>query len=154
MLCVLCLELAVAERQYCEKLESKENQSKLLFAVGWKVEELKRLVDSCQQLIATVSSIIGVLDDPLIDMDEANIAQRLHKVRENAYTSTRDVSRHQRVPASHIFVMMIASEQRNIKPYALPVQCVPYHSINQQLMRKLVNNLVKEMHSRGMKVCG
>ena len=81
---MLCLELAVAERQYCEKLESKENQSKLLFAVGWKVEELKRLVDSCQQLIATVSSIIGVLDDPLIDMDEANIAQRLHKVRENA----------------------------------------------------------------------
>ena len=78
----------------------------------------------------------------------------IKSVKMHNYTFTRDVSRHQRVPASHIFVMMIASEQRNIKPYALLVQCVPYHSINQQLMRKLVNNLVKEMHSRGMKVCG
>ena len=49
---------------------------------------------------------------------------------------------------------MISSEQRNVKPYALPVQCLPYHSINQVVMRQLLSNLVKEMKSRGMNVVG
>ena len=47
---------------------------------------------------------------------------------------------------------MISCEQRNVKPYSLPVQCLPYHSINQQQLRKLISKLVKEMTSRGMKV--
>ena len=87
-------------------------------------------------------------------MVKANVALQLDNIRESVSTFTRDLSRHQRSPASHIFVMMISSEQRNVKPYAVPVQCLPYHSINQQVMRQLVRNLMKEMKSRGMKISG
>ena len=125
-----------------------------MFEAGWKVEELKRLVDTSQQLIATISVAIQVINDPMTDMVKDNVAHRLDNIRESLSTFTRDLSRHQRSPASHIFVMMISSEQRNIKPYAVPVQCLPYHSINQQVMRQLVCNLMKEMKSRGMKVSG
>ena len=125
-----------------------------MFDAGWKVEELKRLVDTCQELIATISVIIQVVDDRTTDMIQANVADRLGNIRKSLSTFICDLSRHQRSPASHIFVFMISSEQRNVKPYALPVQCLPYHSINQQVMRRLVSNLVKEMKSRGMNVVG
>ena len=118
------------------------------------MEELKRLVDTSQQLIATISVTIQVIDDPTTDMVQANVAHQLDNIRTSVSTFTRDLSRHQRSPASHIFVLMISSEQRNIKPYAVPVQCLPYHSINQQIMRQLVCDLMKEMKSRGMKVSG
>ena len=125
-----------------------------MFEAGWKVEELKRLVDTCQQLISTVSVVIEVVDDPTTDMIHANVPHQLENVRKSVSAFTRDLSRHQRVPASHIFVMMISSEQRNFKPYAIPVQCLPYHSINQQVMRTLVSDLVREMTLRGMKFSG
>ena len=86
-------------------------------------------------------------------MVQANVAHQLDNIRKSVSTFTHDLSRH-RSPASHIFVMMISSEQRNVKPYAVPVQCLPYHSINQQVMRQLLCNLVKEMRSRGMNVSG
>ena len=41
----MCTELSDAEKKkYCEKVQSKES-NKSLFDVGWKVEELKRLID-------------------------------------------------------------------------------------------------------------
>ena len=151
--CTFSSELSVAEKNYCEKVQSKES-NKSLFDAGWKVEELKRLVDTCQELIAAVSGVIQVVVNPTTDMIQANVAGRLGSVRESLSTFTRDLSRHQRSPASHIFVFMISAEQRNVKPYALPVQCLPYHSINQVVMRQLLSDLVKEMKSRGMNVIG
>ena len=78
------------------------------------MEELKRLVDTCQQLISSVTVVIEVLDDPMMDMIQENIAHRLDNIRKLVSMFTRDLSRHQRTPASHIFVMMISSEQRNV----------------------------------------
>lgn len=147
------LELTDAERKYQEKIQSKES-SKSQFDAGWKVEELKRLIDSSQQLIANISTVIQLVSDPGVDVIHANVALRLDCIRKSVSSFTKDLSRHQRIPATHIFVMMISCEQRNVKPYALPVQCLPYHSINQQVMRRLVTNLLKEMTARGMKVAG
>ena len=42
--------------------------NKSLFDAGWKVEELKRLVDTCQELIAAVSGVFQVVDNPTTDM--------------------------------------------------------------------------------------
>lgn len=112
------------------------------------------MVDISQRLIAEVSSIIELVGDPSVDQIHANVAVRLSGIRESVSKFTKDLSRHQRVPATHIFVMMISCEQRNVKPYALPVQCLAYHTINQQVMRRLVSTLLKEMTSRGMKVSG
>ena len=118
---------------------------------------MKRLVDTSQQLIATISVAIQVINDPMTDMVKDNV-HRLNNIRESLSTFIRDLSRHQvsrisHPSPTHVFVM-ISSEQRNIKLYAVPVQCLPYHSINQQVMRQLVCNLMKEMKSRGMKVSG
>ena len=54
----------------------------------------------------------------------------------------------------HTFVFMISPEQQDRKPYALPVQCIPYTSLKHGVCRQLVNNIIIEMTKRGMKVAG
>ncbi len=53
-----------------------------------------------------------------------------------------------RTPATHVLVVMISPEE---KPYA---QCVAYHSLKDEAVRSLVNSMIKEMTSRGMKIAG
>lgn len=63
-------------------------------------------------------------------------------------------SRHQRTAATHIWVVMVSPETTQSKPYALPVQCIPYKSLTAVSARSLVNDVVKEMVKRGMEVAG
>jgi len=46
---------------------------------------------------------------------------------------------------------MISAEQRNRKPYAVPVQCVPYVEND---IRNLVSVLCRKMIHYGMKISG
>ena len=54
---VLFVELDSANKQYCEKLQAHENSPNALFTAGWKVEELKQLVDHFQNAIFSVTSV-------------------------------------------------------------------------------------------------
>ena len=70
-----------------------------------------------KKLIATVSVVIQVVDDPTADVIQANFADRLGGIREILLSFSCDLSRHQLSPASHIFVFMISIEARNIGRY-------------------------------------
>lgn len=112
------------------------------------MEELTQLVDRLQTTITTVSSVIEMVADPTVNLVDVNVARRLSYICETVTSLVRDLTCQKRTPATHIFVLMISSELRDIKPlYALPVQCVPYHSITQQQLRQLVSRLVDEMTS-------
>lgn len=69
-------------------------------------------------------------------------------------SSKRTLSRHQRLAATHVWTVMISPENRQQKPYALPVQCIPYKSLTASAARSLINKLVEEMVKRDMKVVG
>ena len=64
------------------------------------------------------------------------------------------VYRHRRTAATHILVVMISTECRKKKPYALPIQCVSYTGMTVTELRRILNNIVSEMVKRGMKVTG
>lgn len=49
---------------------------------------------------------------------------------------------------------MISPEGRQRKPYALPIQCVPYTGLTEKQARVIVNKVIQEMHDRGMQVTG
>ena len=49
---------------------------------------------------------------------------------------------------------MISSEDRRRKPYALPVQCIPYKSIGDAAVRELANKIIRETVKRKMNVAG
>ena len=146
--------LSTADAEYHNKLQKRNGDTKALFTAGWKVEELAQLVDRFQTAITTVRSVMDMVADPTVNQVDVNIARHLTNIRETVTCLICDLTRHKHVPATHIFVLMISSEDRDIKPYAIPVQCVPYRSITQQQLRQLVGNLIKEMMCRGMKIAG
>ena len=49
---------------------------------------------------------------------------------------------------------MVSEERRNKKPYALPVQYVPYHTLRDQYIRDLSKSVKLEMTKLGMKTVG
>ena len=49
---------------------------------------------------------------------------------------------------------MISNEERRTKPYAIPIQCIPYVGISDSKVRQLANNIIQKMVDRNMKVAG
>lgn len=49
---------------------------------------------------------------------------------------------------------MISPEERNKKPYAIPVQCLAYVSLADEAVHGNCNTILKEMTTRNMKVAG
>ena len=74
-------------------------------------------------------------------------------VREKLTMFVKRVSRYRRTPASHLLVVMISTEDRRRKPYALPVQCIAYRSLKDAEVRHIANRVIQEM-KRNMKVAG
>ena len=61
---------------------------------------------------------------------------------------------HKRTAATHILVVMISTESRSQKPYALSVQCLSYLGMTVKQMRGLLNRLLVAMVERNMDVNG
>jgi hypothetical protein len=59
-----------------------------------------------------------------------------------------------RVAAKYLLVFMIADELRNRKPYAIPVQFLPYKSITDAKLIELSSKLQDVMEKNGMTVVG
>ena len=59
-----------------------------------------------------------------------------------------------RTCATHILVFMIAEEQRDSKPYAIPVQYIPYKGIRDQEVRDLTKEIKVQMTNADLKVVG
>ena len=56
--------------------------------------------------------------------------------------------------ATHVLLFLVSDERRNRKPYALPVQYVPYKSIRDQFVRDLTDIIKTEMIGLGLKPVG
>ena len=94
------------------------------------------------------------MEDVTSDPQELNLPRRLEGLRNKLITLAKGVSRYRREAATHIFVFMISPESRAFKPYAVPVQCVPYVGMKESKLRELIRALIKAMVHRGMKVAG
>ena len=125
-----------------------------MFAIAWKVEELKRLCAECRSLHTELNATMDLIRDPDTDFEQSNIPRQLTDLRRRLSASLKATYKYKRTPASHVFVFMISPEQRNQKPYALPVQCIPCASLKESDIRRLTSELAAEMVKRGMKVVG
>ncbi len=74
----------------------------------------------------TVNALVGFLDDNESVPPGINLSQSLANIQEHFTTFIRSLYRHKQHPASNVYMMMISSEQRRVKPYALPIQLIPY----------------------------
>lgn len=151
---IVAVAIKDAQKIYTEKLSDKTCRSNVLFSAGWTIEELQKLIEDHQNVTVNINALVGLLEDNESVPPGINQSQSLANIREQLTTFVRSLYRHKRRPASNVYVMMISSEQRHVKPYALPIQLIPYKSVNENTMRALVGEIVKVMRSLGMKVVG
>ena len=74
-----------------------------------------------------ISTPLDKMQDP--SFDQEYLPSKLDSVKNAAEEFVKGVTRHQRVAATHCLVIMISPEERNKKPYAFPVQCIPYKGL-------------------------
>ena len=140
--------------QNMRKRLGRKTSDKAMFGIVWKVEELKQLYAECRSLRTELNVIMDMVRDPETDFEQSNIPRRLTNLKGRLSASVKATYKYRRTPATHVFVFMISPEQRNQKPYALPVQCIPCTSLKESEIRQLTSELAAEMVKRGMKVVG
>ena len=138
----MIVEILKTGKQLQEK-KSKGDSQKAILALTGSLSELSHLNSIAQDLRRRLNTSICEQDAIL-----------LMTLSDQLKDFFRDIVRHQRVAATHIFVFMISPEERQQKPYAIPIQCLPVKGIPHSTLRQLVDCIVNEMHIRGMDVAG
>ena len=139
-----------ANERYSSKVREGKSTRQAIYTLGWTVDELNRLVMEGRQLhveMSTLRSSIRALQEA-----GENIARKLTQLRPRLTEFIKQSTRQRRIAATHVLVIMISPEDRSQKPYALPVQCIPYAGMPHQILRTLINSLVREMVNRNMSV--
>jgi len=144
------VEIIKVNNAYSEKLQSYAQKEKDLITLSWKVKELIELSENGRQLHRDTTSLINKVEEHA----GGNIPSHLCSFRHKLVSFIKGVTRHQRTPATHILVFMISTEDRRRKPYALPVQCIPYVRISDAKIRELANKIIAKMVKRKMNVAG
>ena len=125
-----------------------------MFGLAWDVPELDELNSTGRKLRVEIAVLSDKLKGDTAQRLQENVALRITNIRDGLTKFVKCVTRHQRMPATHCLVIMISTEERRKKPYALPVQCLPYRGLKDCEVREIGNKVIQEMHKRNMKVAG
>ena len=119
------------------------------FALAWTCEGFKTLAAMNKEFKSTACNLQSRL---LGDTISGNVQKDVRCFRNSLLKYVQSFYSKKREAASHMVVFMVADEKRNLKPYAMPVQFLPYHSITDAKIRDLVGDLRKCMVNLGMTV--
>lgn len=125
-----------------------------MFALAWDIKEMENLNSKGRMLLVNIGIIFDKLREPPGNWGGYNIPLKITNVRDEATQFVKGVTRCKRTAATHCLVVMIGTEERNKKPYALPVQCMPYKGLKDNEVRKICNQVIQEMYKRNMNVAG
>ena len=126
------LYFVALEPAFAEANQEGRTPPKTLFALGWKVEGLSSLLQSCKHLLVEVAT----LTDKCSSHHDVTVSENIFtELRSRLTTFIKSVSRLEQTPAANLYVLMISSEQRNTKLYAVPIQCIPYSSLQVCIVR-------------------
>ena len=148
------VELAASNNRYSEKMMNVKHSEQELINLAWKVKELSELNEMGRKLYANITQLIAKINHNDAVWEVENVPCQLSIIRKDLVIFIKGVTRHQRTAATHVLVFMISSEERRKKPYALPVQCLPYKGLADSTVRQLANKIIQEMSKRQMKVAG
>ncbi|CAB4032104.1 Hypothetical predicted protein [Paramuricea clavata] len=120
--------------------------------LSWERVEYSELVQQCQ-------SFQSYLKTSKVSVGQHN--QVLH-VQKSMVEKTSDWEQYLRnlfikgrqPAATHVFIFLLSDKCRNKKPYCLPIQYVPYHSLKDQDVRELTKNIRQDMAKLGMLAIG
>ena len=135
-----------ANESYNEILDKGNATEKKKMESAWNAVEFSELLKKAIGLITDLGTFI--------EMQKNGATFDMAKLKLNVMKYHKDVMLKKRVAAKYLMVFMIADELRNKKPYAIPVQFLPYKSITDSKLLELVYKLQDEMEKIGMTVVG
>ena len=151
---LITIELRRTNSEYEYKLKAGGTKNSTMFALCWDIDELSRLRDDLQGVRVDIGSLLEVLFNPTVELEYVNIPSKVGAIREKLVKIMKSVTRFKRIPATHIFIVMLSCELRDHKPYAIPVQCLPCKVLKESEIRRIINNVLKEMTARKMSGTG
>ena len=123
-----------------------------MFSLAWDIQELKKTHDECHKFISKLSNLSLSISKSDYDT-KSNVPYKLSSLQESLKI-LKAIFWYKRKPATHAFIFKIASDRRDTKPYAMPVQCIPCAGLMEKEIRRLTNDLIGEMVKRGMRISG
>ena len=142
-----------AQTDYQTKFDAPNSSKATLMNLCWETVEFNTLLQKSQVLSSQLEDLLTHLNP--VHPRVQDVARSLQNMREEFSDYLRNLYVKKRQPAAtHVMVFMVSEERRLRKPYALPVQYVPYHSLKDQYIRDLSQNIKREMTNLGMKVVG
>lgn len=116
--------------------------------LSWERVEYSELLQQCQCLLLYVKTLKVSVGQSCQGLHvQKSMCER--KSEWENYLRNLFVKRRQPA-ATHVFIFLLSDECRNNKPYCLPIQYVPYHSLKDQTLRELTNKIRNEMAKLGM----
>ena len=94
---------------YEEKQCSGKASEKAMLTLLWDVDEVKRLYEKDRRLFVDVTAALDMVCGPIAAQCARNLPQKLMSIRTQFCELTRGVYHFKRVPASHIFCLMIST---------------------------------------------
>ena len=122
-----CVAYQRVSDDFATKRSSGTSTNNVLHQLAWNVDEISRLTESGRKARTGMQCLLDLLENDE-DQIQANFSRRLSHLKCALHELVKGFYRYQRTAAAHVLVIMISTETRNKKPYALPVQCIPYKS--------------------------
>lgn len=145
--------LRKADAVYQAKFHTPNISQAILMHLCWETVEFNTLLQQAQALRLRLENLLPHLDPTCPQVED--VAVCLKGMSQDLTGYFRNLFVKKRQPAAtHVLVIMVSEECRRKKPYALPVQYVPYHTIRDQYIRDLTKKLKQEMTALGMKPVG
>ena len=142
-----------AERDYRTKFDSPVTPQQILMSLCWERVEYNTLLQQAQCFLATMVNLAARLNQN--QQQTREVTKCIRSLKDDKYKYLRNLYAKKRQPAAtHVLVFLVSEERRNRKPYAFPVQYIPYKSMKDQHVRDYVNKIKEAMVSSGMKPVG
>ncbi len=146
--------LKVLSDEYSNKQKEGKSTATVMFRLAWDIKDMSDLIESGRTLKVTCQVLVEKSSLDESDWIGQNIPRKLNNVRCTLKTFICGLFKYKRTAATHILVVMISTEERNRKPYALPVQCMPYVGLKDNQVREIFDDIIRYMTNKGMKVAG
>lgn len=150
------LVLQQASNEYSKKQQKQSGSvsDKCMFGLAWNVHELDELNSTGKKLLVKIAVLSDKLKKYTAERQKDNVTLKVTNVRNDLTRFVKYVTRRQHTAATHCLVVMISTEERNRKQYALPIQCIPYKSLKDSGVRDIGNKVIQKMHKWNIKVAG
>lgn len=149
----LAAGLKEADSSFQKKFNSPNTSQQLLKSLCWERVEYNTLLQQAQAFRAVIEDLLPHLQPGNARVQDVSVC--LRDIMPDHLKYLRNLFMKKRQPAAtHVLAILLSEECRNKKPYSIPVQFIPYHSIKDQYIRDISARIKSEMVKVDLKPVG